>query len=243
MLKLAMNRLINIYENISDTERIKMLFITLNDIEVIGEKDIINMFRLYGERSFNFYTSAPGNYEDSSFGTMEFISLWETYVESNRDNWLSIIKVYNLEYNPIDNYDMTEIETFEHKGDNVRVTDNHADSDFTTNITTPNRTDLFVTSDENPSGRLSQYTSSTGASNTNGTQTGGGTTTETIAETEKNLRRHGNIGVTTSQQMVQKELDLRKFNLKTYIIKNFINEYTFMCADFSTRAESSWRYV
>lgn len=40
------------------------------------------------------------------------------------------------------------------------------------------------------------------------------------------IRSHGNIGVTTSQQMIQSEIELRKFNIYGYIASLFEDEIT-----------------
>lgn len=55
---------------------------------------------------------------------------------------------------------------------------------------------------------------------------------ETVGELQDNkrdeeLRRSGNIGVTTSQQMIQSEIELRKHNLEDIIFKN-IDEVLFL---------------
>lgn len=42
---------------------------------------------------------------------------------------------------------------------------------------------------------------------------------------EHRLRRHGNIGVTTTQQMISSELDLRKTDLLKWYLRQFADEY------------------
>ena len=44
-------------------------------------------------------------------------------------------------------------------------------------------------------------------------------------------RIHGNIGVTTSQQMLQSELDIARFNLIQQITDLFLTEFTLMVYD------------
>lgn len=67
----------------------------------------------------------------------------------------------------------------------------------------------------------------TGSSNTSGTSDSNGTSNTTGNKTDSSThigRIHGNIGVTTSQQMLQSELDIAKFNIINEITKIFMQE-------------------
>lgn len=60
--------------------------------------------------------------------------------------------------------------------------------------------------------------------------------TETTAhsgtdEDEYDLLRYGNIGVTTSQQMLASDLDLLKYDISMCAIKEFIGAYTMICGE------------
>lgn len=46
-------------------------------------------------------------------------------------------------------------------------------------------------------------------------------------DTLRSLRVHGNIGVTTNNQLIEQELDMRMMSLAEMLIDNFINDYTF----------------
>lgn len=52
-------------------------------------------------------------------------------------------------------------------------------------------------------------------------------TTDALSFT--NRRTHGNIGVTTSQQMIEAELELRKRNLIYDYMSMFVDEFCYMC--------------
>jgi len=52
--------------------------------------------------------------------------------------------------------------------------------------------------------------------------------TLTYGETEKNLTRHGNIGVTTNQQMLKSEIEVRNFDIVNHICDLFVKNYCFM---------------
>lgn len=72
--------------------------------------------------------------------------------------------------------------------------------------------------------------------------TAGGTDTETqtgtvtdagetsgSSETERTLHVHGNIGVTTNNQLIEAEIEMRKLSLAEMIVDDIINEYTYYC--------------
>ena len=85
-------------------------------------------------------------------------------------------------YNPIENYSMTETEKTNSK---VKVTSSGKSGTYG-----------FNSDNSVPTGESSTETTSEGNANDN----------------NRTLTRSGNIGVTTSQQMLQSELDLRKWN-------------------------------
>lgn len=85
-------------------------------------------------------------------------------------------------YNPIENYSMTESEKTNSK---VKVTSSGKSGTYG-----------FNSDDSVPTGESSTETTSEGNADDN----------------RRELTRSGNIGVTTSQQMLQSELDLRKWN-------------------------------
>lgn len=116
---------------------------------------------------------------------------------SNKDNWNKIYNVYfKADYSPLENYDMVENE-------NVQ-------SDVHNEITNESGVHGFNSSESVPKDKVV-------------------TSSDTSGDFDKNhreLTRHGNIGVTTSQQMLQSELDLRKLNFYRSIM-DVIDKY--MC--------------
>jgi hypothetical protein len=99
------------------------------------------------------------------------------------DKWNRLYDAFITQtYNPLDNYSMTETEKTNSK---VKVTSSGKSGTYGFN------SDASV-----PTGESSTETTSEGNANDN----------------NRTLTRSGNIGVTTSQQMLQSELDLRKWN-------------------------------
>ena len=178
-----------------------------------------------------------------------------------KDNWDKEWETMNLQYNPIENYNMVEkmsddITTDEYGRTHTR-TDNttHAktgtetesrnltdrNTPNVTELTTPNLTDTsnnsvygFNSSNASPTGTStnaqtgtntvtrsgSDTTTHTGSDtmthNTTDRNTGTVTDADTGTDTHTRnykLTRSGNIGVTTSQQMIQSQRDLYMWNL------------------------------
>lgn len=99
------------------------------------------------------------------------------------DKWNRLYDAFiTSAYNPIENYSMTEIEKTNSK---VKVTSSGKSGTYGFN------SDASV-----PTGESSTETTSEGNADDN----------------RRELTRSGNIGVTTSQQMLQSEIDLRKWN-------------------------------
>lgn len=110
-----------------------------------------------------------------------------------KGNFAKLWQGFTAEYNPIENYDRQEDST---ETPNITHTLSNSGQDASTNeadVQGYNGTDYV------PNSR----TKSSGTSSTNGTDTESGTRTYTS-------RIHGNIGVTTSAQMLEGELTLRR---------------------------------
>lgn len=118
------------------------------------------------------------------------------------DNWNKVYQAYfNTPYNPLENYSMVENEK------------------YNTNIT--NTTDGEV----NTFGFNTTSTDGVPNSKNGITQTSTGDKKDNYRE----LDRSGNIGVTTSQQMLQSELDLRRYDFYQMIMNDIDNV---MCLDY-----------
>ena len=183
--------------------------------------------------------------------------------------WARMWAVYNAEYNPINNYDMTE--TFEETRETEygktqtrtdeltetrtdELTETRTDNlteertDDLTQLETPAQTKTtsesvygFNSSDASPSREVSEQNGGTYTRDNDGTVTTENTGTQTVdntgtqtvdntgtqtledsgtdtVETGHTLTRLGNIGVTTSQQMLQSEIDLWQWNFFNSVV-------------------------
>ena len=159
--------------------------------------------------------------------------------------WDRVYTAMNLEYNPIENYDRQETET-------TTGTRAHSGKDTTTRSGTVSETGSTTGSTQGTASEsgtttnkiagfdsttLVDHDSSTGSNtrqasdSSTGSSTRSGTDSSTqelthgeqIADSgSRTSRIHGNIGVTTSQQMLQSELDLApNLNIYQYITADF----------------------
>mgnify|MGYP004649930931 FL=1 len=145
----------------------------------------------------------------------KLITVWSL---QHQMEWKKMYDSLNAEYNPIENYDRQE--SWEDNSNGVTESSSefsntgHSDSTDTMNKSGFN-TDSFVPDSQ-----------AVGVSNNNngGKSSGNGKNTNVSTHTG---RVHGNVGVTTNQQMIESEIALRtRFNLLDYVCGQF--EKTFM---------------
>lgn len=137
----------------------------------------------------------------------KLITVWSL---QHQMEWEKIYKSLTAEYNPIENYDRQE--SWEDNSNGVTEFTNTGHSDST---------DTMNKSGFNTDG-FSPDSQAIGVSNSN---TGGNG--KNINVSTHSGRIHGNVGVTTNQQMIESEITLRtRFNLLDHVCKQF--EETFM---------------
>lgn len=122
-------------------------------------------------------------------------------------NWKAVQDAYFLTaYSPLENYDMEE----QRKPNlNEKVT---SKTDFKSHNET--KTSVYGFNSTTP------VEASEASSDTSGAQADNQTSIEKKNTGSETLTRHGNIGVTTSQQMLQSEIDLRKFDFWEMVFRD-----------------------
>lgn len=133
--------------------------------------------------------------------------------------WIDAI---NVEYDPLNNFDRHEDYTDTHSGtDTTSGTTSGSTSPAQTTET--NEVSAFDSTGYQPKeqNRLTVNVAGSDSSTSSGSMTHG----EVI---KHEGRLYGNIGVTTSQQMLQSELDIAKFNLYDQIADIFCEEFCLM---------------
>ena len=155
------------------------------------------------------------------------------------EKWVAAL---NISYDPLNNYDRHEEYTDTKSGtDSASGSDTHSGQDSTTGSTTPAQTTTTATE------TVSAFDSSTyqpKAQNTDSYVVNvAGSDSSTITHGEIISREneithdeeitheahlYGNIGVTTSQEMLKSELDIARFNLYDQIADIFCEEFCLM---------------
>lgn len=130
-------------------------------------------------------------------------------------NWNALYKTLSLEYNPIENYSMTETENVQdsHKGTlESDSTDTNTNTENTiVNDTANNQLWGFNSTDSVNSDKQIGDTTRNVDGSINSTHKNTDTETKDITS-DRTLKRSGNIGVTTSQQMIESERQLWFWN-------------------------------
>lgn len=135
-------------------------------------------------------------YKDNTTSTKEWIctqmmnQIGIKLIQKFGQKWEKLMVAFNEEYNPIHNYDMTE------------------DENYNTNVKTTNNSDDYVngfnSSAKAPNGGNETVVTTKGSSD----------------ENKRHLERSGNIGVTTTQQMLQQEIELRRYNIQEQMFQD-----------------------
>lgn len=141
------------------------------------------------------------------------IGIWSS---AHLDSWAKMWNTTKLEYNPIENYDRQEDWTDNNKTNSkVESKDVGTGKNHSTDISKAAGFDSgnLVTSGQNDND-----------SNNESTQIGNseGNSNEELKHTG---RVHGNIGVTTSQQMIEEERRVADWNMYEYLIDKFKQQF------------------
>ena len=214
-----MKKLITLIEWVEKVPDIKTIFDKVSkDLKLFTIFTSAEMFYYFadkfGERDFYKYydTENMTNNTNMVKQASDYIAL---YGKSHKYEYDKLVDTLSLEYNPIENYSMTEKGT-DTRTPNITQTNKGVntntvgvDTSITTGKTTFDKSDSFINDTK---------TTNTGTN----TDTQDINTTVTTAGTEKTVHeftRSGNIGVTTSQQMIESERQLAMFSVVDLFIK------------------------
>ena len=146
----------------------------------------------------------------------ELGSIISNLSEIYNNEYTTKVSLLLTDYNPIENYNSSETETS--TNETTTTSGNENTTTTTTNSTTENsgETTNKVSSYDNENFSNDNNTNSSNTSNVNGTDTTSITDSGNISSNgtlTRTLTRKGNIGVTTTQQMIESEYELRAKNL------------------------------
>ena len=138
------------------------------------------------------------------------IQIWSNVHYATFERW---IKALSIEYNPLENYDRMEDWTDERETTGT----GESTSTGTSGSTAENKRSAFDSSTYQPN---EEDTISGTATDTTTNETSG------TDDATHSGRIHGNIGVTTSQQMLTQELDIGYWNVYEKITEMFLRDFT-----------------
>lgn len=147
-------------------------------------------------------------YPDSAF-MIDAIGMWSKKWQRTFQKWIDVL---GMEYNPLENYDRQEAwsdSTSTSESNSASASDSATNSNF-------GDTSAFNVSTYSPESKAEGNTSASSTSQASSNQ---------FEQSGHSGRIHGNIGVTTSQQMLLAELDVDRFNIYEEIALIFMREF------------------
>lgn len=186
--------------------------------ETLDKEALLGYFFMYAGKNESRY----GDPEELK----DLIEMWS---RARNTEWKRMCNALRAEYNPIENYDRTEEHKETETEDNTRNSTGNdttkENASGTTENSEENKVSAFDSSSYQPKNIVT--------GNSISTSEGASTVNRTLEDRENRevnraheSRTHGNIGVTTNQQMIQSELELRMYNIYKEIALEFENEFT-----------------
>lgn len=193
---------------------------------MLGEDIVVYLAKMYP----NYKTLTP------------IFTAWQIYNSLHFDDFLKMYDAMIMTYNPIENYNSeTIIADIKQDGQITEtITHGKTTTDTANNVSNERQVTTFEDTTYRPDSKTTQNGSTTQAES-------GTTTTEkehtTVVErtidgqtytgdeiNEHVEKKHGNIGVTTTQQMIESEIALRFKPVIQLYIDTFVKEY-FYCSE------------
>ena len=155
-------------------------------------------------------------YPDPVF-LQQAITIWSTTQENV---WSKYAATLTLEYNPIHNYDRTETETIQRTGSGSSTQRNTGTQTLNHTGNDESRVSAFNANDYQPESK--QIYGGIDSRIDNLTQTG---EAETSNGESRTLHIAGNIGVTTTQQMIEEQREIIDATIQQYIVDDFKHKF------------------
>ena len=198
-----------------------MNIVRVNDkiVEYNGIFSNVHFFEPLGISSLEVYTIFTIKYFNFIYISSDFTevaSIISNLAEIYNNEYTSKVSLLLTDYNPIENYNSSETETS--ISENTTTSGNENTTTTTTNSTTENsgETTNKVSPYDSENFNNDNTSNSSNTTNVNGTDTSSITDSGNISSNgsiTRTLTRKGNIGVTTTQQMIESEYELRAKNL------------------------------
>ena len=154
------------------------------------------------------------------------IGVWSDKWQRTFTKWM---KALSINYDPLYNYDRHEIyKDIRSENENVDRSEHASANDTSISTgsgTTQNDVSAYDSATYSPHDQSSS--SSTGNNTSNSSSTANGNNKRKLDEVvSHDAHLYGNIGVTTSQQMLKDELEVNEWNVYEHITDLFLNEFS-----------------
>ena len=201
----------NYFESLNDD-----LFKYLNVPAGIDKQTLIDNILIQGAE-FEVLYSDP-------YFLQNMIGVWSNKWQRTMTKWIDAL---NTKYNPLENYDRMEEWTDTNKRNETtkrnESASGHDESSSSGSGNTENTRSAYNSSVYQPHDNAASSSSGSNISDSS-TNATGNTNTDSNELLNRIGRAHGNIGVTTSQQMLQSELDIAVWNIYEEITNLFMTE-------------------
>ena len=187
-----------------------------------SSSEIFDLFKMYNAERLVFkrYPTTP---QETTNAIAQLNNYCTIFARTYQNKYNKLLATEKLKYDPIENYSMTE------SGTDVRtpdlVSNTTASGTSSGNATDTSTTTSAVTTYDNTADFINQNKGT--ANNTNTTSTENSSTGKTITtgteKTTHEFKRSGNIGVTTSQQMIQSEREVADFSALAQFVTDIAN--------------------
>ena len=213
----------NVSESLSKITDFSVLDCKIDTEKLIDGNFVAEFFDEFFGSFFFFCSSFTLNAKNP------LVKKFDSYNKLMASNLKSQLDVMKATYNPIENYDNNEESTTTigikeenfKKGTNTDTTEVGQGQITTKSDVTSYESNTFADADKVTTDESARTTTTT-----LGERTDIRTEKEHIDTFKKRI--HGNIGVTTSQQMIESELELRKRNVVTEYLTEFATMYFFI---------------
>lgn len=185
---------------------------------LIKSEYVENVFRLY-----------YGSWETLDRTSEDFKHTFDLYNEYMTPNLNKAISALTAEYNPLNNYE-GKTEIIQDYGEQTQNFIKGQESITNTNNAVTDNTEDYVTSYDSNIFSPSSKNKNDYGERISTTENGTRTDTNTINSYTNKVTeiKEGNMGVTTSQQMITEEINLRLKNIYDMYINNFVKNVCYM---------------
>lgn len=156
-----------------------------------------------------------------------FKRILKAWSNTRLPEWKRVEAALTAEYNPIHNFDRNEDYTDTNTEKETGTSNSTSNTESTANGTNESTESETAFNTETFKNRTKNAGTDTANSTASATNNSNNTVTRETS-VKHTARLYGNIGVTTSQQMINEEMAMRRGDLESYIIDDFKHRFCIM---------------